>query len=67
MKVGRTAAEGLMGVDSGDGEPTIVEVDSATNSQAGNDAFQEFVGRYREALFDGDRSLRSFALGSSSL
>ncbi|MDX8437729.1 MULTISPECIES: hypothetical protein [Mesorhizobium] len=56
-----------MGVDSGDGEPTIVEVDSATNSQAGNDAFQEFVGRYREALFDGDRSLRSFALGSSSL
>lgn len=46
-----------MGVDSGDGEPTIVEVDSETDSQARNAAFQEFVGCYRQT-FDGDRSLR---------
>ncbi len=42
-KAGRTAAEGLIGVDSGVREAVVVEVNSETDFVARNDAFQEIV------------------------
>lgn len=42
-KAGRTAAEGLIGVDSGLREAVIVEVNSETDFVARNAAFQEIV------------------------
>ncbi len=42
-KAGRTAAEGLIGVDSGVREAAIVEVNSETDFVARNDQFQEIV------------------------
>ncbi|RWB56135.1 translation elongation factor Ts [Mesorhizobium sp.] len=42
-KAGRTAAEGLVGVDSGVREAAIVEVNSETDFVARNAAFQEIV------------------------
>ncbi|MDX8464454.1 MULTISPECIES: translation elongation factor Ts [Mesorhizobium] len=42
-KAGRTAAEGLIGVDSGVREAAIVEVNSETDFVARNAAFQEIV------------------------
>ncbi|TIU83088.1 MAG: translation elongation factor Ts, partial [Mesorhizobium sp.] len=40
-KAGRTAAEGLIGVDSGIREAAVVEVNSETDFVARNAAFQE--------------------------
>ncbi|PBB30625.1 elongation factor Ts [Mesorhizobium sp. M1A.F.Ca.IN.020.06.1.1] len=42
-KAGRTAAEGLIGVDSGVREAAVVEVNSETDFVARNSAFQEIV------------------------
>ena len=42
-KAGRTAAEGLIGVDSGVREAAVVEVNSETDFVARNDQFQELV------------------------
>ncbi|PAQ09368.1 translation elongation factor Ts [Mesorhizobium temperatum] len=42
-KAGRTAAEGLIGVDSGIREAAVVEVNSETDFVARNAAFQEIV------------------------
>ena len=42
-KAGRTAAEGLIGVDAGLREAAIVEVNSETDFVARNDQFQELV------------------------
>jgi elongation factor Ts len=42
-KAGRTAAEGLIGVDSGVKEAVVVEVNSETDFVARNAAFQELV------------------------
>ena len=42
-KAGRTAAEGLIGVDSGLREAVVVEVNSETDFVARNEAFQEIV------------------------
>lgn len=42
-KASRTAAEGLIGVDSGVREAVVVEVNSETDFVARNDAFQELV------------------------
>jgi len=42
-KAGRTAAEGLIGIDSGLREAVLVEVNSETDFVARNDAFQEIV------------------------
>lgn len=42
-KASRTAAEGLIGVDSGVREAAIVEVNSETDFVARNDAFQQIV------------------------
>ena len=43
-KAGRTAAEGLIGADSGLREAVVVEVNSETDFVARNAAFQEIVG-----------------------
>lgn len=42
-KAGRTAAEGLIGVEAGPGEAVVVEVNSETDFVARNAAFQELV------------------------
>src|SRR5947207_945456 len=42
-KAGRTAAEGLIGVDSGLREAAVVEVNSETDFVARNEAFQAIV------------------------
>jgi elongation factor Ts len=42
-KAGRTAAEGLIGVDSGPGEAAVVEVNSETDFVARKEAFQVIV------------------------
>src|SRR5204862_1131647 len=42
-KAGRTAAEGLIGIDSGLREAVVVEVNSETDFVARNAAFQEIV------------------------
>ena len=42
-KAGRTAAEGLIGVDAGLREAVVVEVNSETDFVARNDAFQDLV------------------------
>ncbi|TIL84751.1 MAG: elongation factor Ts, partial [Mesorhizobium sp.] len=47
-KAGRTAAEGLIGVDSGVREAAVVEVNSETDFVARNAAFQEIVANVAE-------------------
>ena len=47
-KAGRTAAEGLIGVDAGGSEAVVVEVNSETDFVARNDAFQEIVAQRRQ-------------------
>jgi elongation factor Ts len=47
-KAGRTAAEGLIGVDAGVREAAIVEVNSETDFVARNDEFKTFVKRAAE-------------------
>ncbi|HTV68845.1 MAG TPA: translation elongation factor Ts [Rhizobiaceae bacterium] len=42
-KAGRTAAEGLIGIDGGVREAAVVEVNSETDFVARNDAFQQIV------------------------
>jgi elongation factor Ts len=54
-KASRTAAEGLIGVDSGGREAAIVEVNSETDFVARNEAFQTIVRNVaRVALVHGD-------------
>jgi hypothetical protein len=60
-KAGRTAAEGLIGVDSGLREAAIVEVNSETDFVARNEAFQESCAtspRWRSPMTATTRSLR---------
>ncbi len=52
-KAGRTAAEGLIGMASGDNGAVVVEVNSETDFVARNDAFQDIV-----------RNVASVALGT---
>ena len=47
-KAGRTAAEGLIGVDAGVREAVVVEVNSETDFVARNAAFQEIVAQRRQ-------------------
>ena len=56
-KAGRTAAEGLIGVDSGPREAVVVEVNSETDFVARNDAFQELVRNIAKVAlaFGGDQ------------
>jgi elongation factor Ts len=55
-KAGRTAAEGLIGIDSGLREAVLVEVNSETDFVARNEAFQEIVRNVAKVAlaFDGD-------------
>lgn len=54
-KAGRTAAEGLIGVDQGLREAALVEVNSETDFVARNEAFQQIVGNIAKvALAFGD-------------
>jgi elongation factor Ts len=55
-KAGRTAAEGLIGVDSGLREAAVVEVNSETDFVARNAAFQEIVRNVAKVALahDGD-------------
>jgi len=54
-KAGRTAAEGLIGVEQGPREAALVEVNSETDFVARNGAFQEIVGNIAKvALASGD-------------
>jgi elongation factor Ts len=57
-KAGRTAAEGLIGVDAGQGEAVVVEVNSETDFVARNDQFQELVRNIAKvALASGDQAV----------
>ncbi|MEW9808408.1 translation elongation factor Ts [Mesorhizobium marinum] len=55
-KAGRTAAEGLIGVDAGLREAAVVEVNSETDFVARNDGFQEIVRNVAKVAlaFNGD-------------
>lgn len=57
-KSGRTAAEGLIGVDAGLREAVVVEVNCETDFAARNDAFQELVRNIGKVALahDGDRT-----------
>jgi elongation factor Ts len=56
-KAGRTAAEGLIGVDAGLREAVVVEVNSETDFVARNDQFQDLVRNVAKVAlaFDGDQ------------
>ncbi len=62
-KAGRTAAEGLIGVDSGLREAVLVEVNSETDFVARNEAFQELVRNVTKVALahDGDHAKTSAA------
>jgi elongation factor Ts len=61
-KSGRTAAEGLIGIDAGLREAVVVEVNSETDFVARNDAFQEIVRNVaRAALAHGGDHARTSA------
>ncbi|MEQ1944311.1 translation elongation factor Ts [Mesorhizobium sp. VNQ89] len=57
-KAGRTAAEGLIGVDSGLREAVVVEVNSETDFVARNDQFQDLVRNIAKVAlaFGGDQA-----------
>jgi elongation factor Ts len=57
-KAGRTAAEGLIGADSGLREAVLVEVNSETDFVARNEAFQEIVRNVAKVALahDGDHA-----------
>jgi elongation factor Ts len=58
-KAGRTAAEGLIGVASGDSEAVVVEVNSETDFVARNDAFQTLVREVAQAALSTDGSVEA--------
>src|SRR5690606_32044585 len=60
-KAGRTAAEGLIGVDSGLREAVVVEVNSETDFVARNDQFQDLVRNVAKVAlaFGGDQAVVS--------
>ena len=58
-KAGRTAAEGLIGVASGDSEAVVVEVNSETDFVARNDAFQALVRDVAQAALSTDGSVEA--------
>ncbi|MBT4016419.1 MAG: elongation factor Ts [Alphaproteobacteria bacterium] len=53
-KAGRVAAEGLVGLASGDGIGVLAEVNSETDFVAKNDTFQEFVKTVAGMAMDAD-------------
>lgn len=57
-KAGRTAAEGLVGVDAQPGEAVVVEINSETDFVARNEQFQELVRNVAKAAlaFEGEQA-----------
>ncbi len=64
-KSSRTAAEGLVGVASGDNSAVVVEVNSETDFVARNDAFQALVRNVAQAALGTDGSVD--ATGAATL
>ncbi|RIY01563.1 elongation factor Ts [Aureimonas flava] len=64
-KSSRTAAEGLVGVASGDNAAVVVELNSETDFVARNDAFQALVRNVAQAALGTDGSVE--AVGSATL
>ena len=60
-KAGRTAAEGLIGVDAGVREAVVVEVNSETDFVARNAAFQEIVRNVSKVALSTDGSAAAVA------
>lgn len=60
-KAGRTAAEGLIGVASGDKKAVVVEVNSETDFVARNDAFQQIVRNVADVALTTDASTEAVA------
>jgi elongation factor Ts len=60
-KAGRTAAEGLIGIASGDTEAVVVEVNSETDFVARNDAFQSLVRDVAQAALSTDGTVEAVA------
>ena len=62
-KAGRTAAEGLIGMASGDNCAVVVEVNSETDFVARNDAFQDIVRNVASVTLGTDGSTEAVAAG----
>ena len=60
-KAGRVAAEGLIGVATGDGKAVMVEVNSETDFVARNEDFQALVNGIAQAALETDGSLEAIA------
>ncbi|WP_187971770.1 translation elongation factor Ts [Aquibium microcysteis] len=60
-KAGRTAAEGLIGVNSEAGKGVVVEVNSETDFVARNDAFQDIVRNIAQVALATDGSVEALA------
>lgn len=60
-KSGRTAAEGLIGIASGDAEAVVVEVNSETDFVARNEAFQQLVSGIADVALATDGSVDAIA------
>jgi elongation factor Ts len=60
-KAGRTAAEGLIAVNSDAGKGVVVEVNSETDFVARNDAFQEIVRNIAQVALSTDGSVEAVA------
>ena len=60
-KSGRTAAEGLIGIASGDRKAVVVEINSETDFVARNDAFQELVRGVAAVALTTDGKVESVA------
>ena len=60
-KAGRTAAEGLIGVNSDAGKGVVVEVNSETDFVARNDAFQDIVRNIAQVALTTDGSVEALA------
>jgi len=58
-KVGRTAAEGLVGVVTSGTKAAVVEVNSETDFVARNDAFQTLVANIAKIALEGDGSVET--------
>jgi len=58
-KAGRTAAEGLVGVNVKGTRGAVVEVNSETDFVAKNEQFQDFVRTVSELALDGDASVET--------
>lgn len=63
-KAGRVAAEGLIGVATGDRAGAVVEVNSETDFVARNELFQNFVRALAQLAVSGDRDIDALKAAS---